>query len=338
MKNKNLIQFKKLKKTRTGFSIFLTFVMIIVAFTLISVGAVSFAFSLFKSKMIGEYRAFHDLAVIYDHGIESGDENIFDIIDSVGPDYIICDEDDNIIHQNGENTCTLEGGMSLFFDEKMIIYGDKEKNILIFDEDEDYVTVDFSGIIKELWSEAFVVGKTEQERAVEGDVDIRYNDHDEGSLNMTDDEMMNLTRELKSWNTGVISYPLWCELSVNGGEERFIGKLYINIDRSDAMIMVILAGSLEIMSVVALLIGIIRIIRNMIRQRKIINLYMTDPITGGNNWSYFIIKGEPFLRKNSNRSKSFAVIELVFIKYRTFCMCHSIAEGEELLEKIYQII
>ena len=348
MKNKNLIQFKKLKKNRAGLSIFFNLILIIMVLVIVSVGVAAISFSTIKSKMMGEYVSLHGLASIYEEGLKQGDENIYDLMDASGRDYILLDSDGDIIKQNGENTCTMDGGLSVFFAEEMVIYGDSEKNLIIRDDDGE-VTVDFGMILRDLWREAFTFRKTAdsyvtmgiEERQPGISVDIKTNDDtdvSDGDKILSQDEIIELTKEIGRWNTGIVSYPLWCALSVNDGKEQLIGKLSINMDKSDALIVMLLAVLLEIMAVIVLIIGIIRIIRNVMRQKKILNLYMTDPITGGNNWSYFIIKGESFLRKGSNRSKSFAVIELVFIKYRNFCMCHSVAEGEEVVEKIYDII
>ncbi len=349
MTNKNLIQFKKLKKNRAGLSIIFNFILIILVLALVTVGVAAISFSTIKSKMMGEYVSLHGLASIYDEGIKRGDENIYELLDASGRDYLLFDSEGNILSQNGENTCTLDGGLSVFFSEAMVIYGDSEKNLIIRDDDGE-VTIDVGMILKDLWKEAFTFRKTAdsyvdittENRTPGIQVNIQADGSearvhsDNGSL--TEDEIMKLTQEIGKWNTGIISYPVWCALSVNDGTEQLVGKLNISIDKSDALIAMLFAVILEIIAVAVLILGIIRIIRNMMRQKKILDLYMTDPITGGNNWSYFIIKGEQFLRKSKNKSKSFAVIELVFIKYRNFCMCHSVAEGEEVIDKIYDII
>ena len=118
MKNKNLIQFKKLKKNRAGLSIFFNLILIIMVLAIVSVGVAAVSFSTIKSKMMGEYISLHGLASIYEEGLKQGDENIYDLMDASGRDYILLDSDGDIIKQNGENTCTMDGGLSVFFAER----------------------------------------------------------------------------------------------------------------------------------------------------------------------------------------------------------------------------
>ena len=76
----------------------------------------------------------------------------------------------------------------------------------------------------------------------------------------------------------------------------------------------------------------ISLIVSMHRTTKI--LY-TDMITGGNNWLHFTKKGTGFLKWNRNGKRNYAMVHLKMRKYRTFCTCFGVREGEELIEKFY---
>lgn len=76
----------------------------------------------------------------------------------------------------------------------------------------------------------------------------------------------------------------------------------------------------------------ISLIISMHRTTKI--LY-TDMITGGNNWLHFTKKGTGFLKWNRNGKRNYAMVHLKMRKYRTFCTCFGVREGEELIEKFY---
>lgn len=76
----------------------------------------------------------------------------------------------------------------------------------------------------------------------------------------------------------------------------------------------------------------ISLIVSMHRTTKI--LY-TDVITGGNNWLHFTKKGTGFLKWNRSGKRNYAMVHLKMRKYRTFCTCFGVREGEELIEKFY---
>ena len=72
----------------------------------------------------------------------------------------------------------------------------------------------------------------------------------------------------------------------------------------------------------------------IVSMRKTTKVIYTDMITGGNNWLYFEKRGEKLLKKKS-ASSEYAVIHLKMRKYRSFCTCFGVKEGEVLIEKLY---
>lgn len=69
--------------------------------------------------------------------------------------------------------------------------------------------------------------------------------------------------------------------------------------------------------------------------RRTTKMLYTDMITGGNNWLYFVKKGNTLLKKNRGYKKRYVMIHLRMLKYRSFCTCFGVQEGELLLEKFY---
>ena len=63
----------------------------------------------------------------------------------------------------------------------------------------------------------------------------------------------------------------------------------------------------------------------------------TDVISGGKNWLYFEKKGSKLLKRKSP-SYDYAVIHFKMRKYRSFCTCFGVKEGEILIEKLYQMM
>ena len=82
------------------------------------------------------------------------------------------------------------------------------------------------------------------------------------------------------------------------------------------------------------LISFISVIVNMRKTSKVI---YTDMTTGGNNWLYFVKKGNRILKKKA-ASNDYAVIHFKMRKYRSFCTCFGVKEGEALIEKMYQVL
>ena len=79
-------------------------------------------------------------------------------------------------------------------------------------------------------------------------------------------------------------------------------------------------------------------IASVVRQRKLTNLFFMDEVTGGKNWMWFIVKGEAFLKKRSSARNRYAVLDVVFVNYRNYCVCHSVKDGEKMLKKVEDCI
>lgn len=91
-----------------------------------------------------------------------------------------------------------------------------------------------------------------------------------------------------------------------------------------------------IMVVVFILYYMFSFVRVMINMHRTSKVIYTDMVTGGNNWLYFVKKGNKLLKKNYN--SNYAVIHFKMRKYRSFCTCFGVKEGEVLIEKLYNIL
>ena len=69
--------------------------------------------------------------------------------------------------------------------------------------------------------------------------------------------------------------------------------------------------------------------------RKTTRVLYTDVLTGGYNWLYFEKKGNSLLKKRSASENRYAIIHLKLRKYRSYCTCFGVKEGEVLIEKCY---
>ncbi len=119
---------------------------------------------------------------------------------------------------------------------------------------------------------------------------------------------------------------------------KLVVKAYYRVNRDDILLIGVTAVAVVILTIVIFIIMIIKIIRNVMKQRKLLKLYFTDDITGRKNRAWYLLKGEQRIRKFSNRNKKFAVVSLVFVNYRNYCICHSMKKGEEMLRRIHEIL
>lgn len=100
--------------------------------------------------------------------------------------------------------------------------------------------------------------------------------------------------------------------------------------------------TLGVLSIGVLVIPMILLLINIVSvfwsQRRMTKLFYTDMVTGGNNWRYVSDHGEKELRKRRNARWGYALLDIQLNKYRSYCACHGVKEGEELLEEIGRIL
>lgn len=93
-----------------------------------------------------------------------------------------------------------------------------------------------------------------------------------------------------------------------------------------------------VVMMIPLVLLLINIVSAIISQRKTTQLFYTDMVTGGNNWRYVSDHGEKELKKHRNERWGFALLDVQLNKYRSYCACHGVKEGEELLEEVENIL
>ena len=108
----------------------------------------------------------------------------------------------------------------------------------------------------------------------------------------------------------------------------------IQIYASDFFVLIATAVLFALMMAVFILYYLCSFISIIISMRKTTKVIYTDITTGGNNWLYFVKKGNKLLKKRNTQSE-YAVIHIKMRKYRSFCTCFGVKEGELLIEKMY---
>ncbi|MBO5259738.1 MAG: GGDEF domain-containing protein, partial [Agathobacter sp.] len=93
-----------------------------------------------------------------------------------------------------------------------------------------------------------------------------------------------------------------------------------------------------ILALILLIYYLVSIISLLSERKKLARILDTDVITGGYNMQYFVRKGNKLLKKNRKGKYNYAVVTIRMEKYRNFCSCYGVKEGEELMESFYQVL
>lgn len=135
-----------------------------------------------------------------------------------------------------------------------------------------------------------------------------------------------------------IKFPVWISVDMNGGENHFIGRIEFVFNNKDLILVMELFLGVVIELFIISIILIIFIVRSVINYRRVVRLYYSDVITGGHNWTWFLRYADDRIKSFRFRKNSFALVNISFVNYRNYCLCHSMSEGEELLTKIDKTI
>ena len=333
-KTKNEKSFRKIKRNHSWISILIFAVMLVLA------GALGYAFVDFfflyavETKIAAEYDSISYMSRLYDNHKSDN----YDLLDEEGRLYFIKDKDGNIIYQKGEITASEEAKSVLFdFEENKInVYLDKNDEY-IYVNNEGNLLFDYFKFIKSIRYDkdgVLYVG----DRTIEHDELVEYGDKigiDSNEIDVhvgIDDERykesMNAINDVVS-----AELPLWISIDLRDGNE-LVAKAYVRINVRDVALFTILAIVVAVIIFLVFIVVVANVIGGFIRQRRITNFFFTDQVTKGRNWMWFKDRSDQLLRKKKNAKNKYAVINLVFVKYRTFCLCHSVTEGEEVLKKV----
>ena len=316
MANTRKKNFKKIRRVGWVGSLVTTLLLMMVITGFFAYAIFSFVRYALDTKISNEYDKIEYMAQMYD---SADTDDIYKYLDMAGRDYMVVDKDNNVLHSKGENTCSFKGDkVKIRVSEPVMIYEDTAESFVYPDDGE------ISLRAKEFFD---MLSKTNHEEV----------DHDDHIDALTDeDEFINDEAMKEAEET--LKAPIWMSVDVKGGKEKMVVKAYYRVNRDDILLIGVTAVAVVILTIVIFIIMIIKIIRNVMKQRKLLKLYFTDDITGRKNRAWYLLKGEQRIRKFSNRNKKFAVVSLVFVNYRNYCICHSMKKGEEMLRRIHEIL
>lgn len=134
----------------------------------------------------------------------------------------------------------------------------------------------------------------------------------------------------------VIQFKVWFVMPVEQMNVMVLN--HISLFASDLFMMMVSLALCVFLICVFTMYYVISFISILINMRKTTKIIYTDLVTGGDNWLHFVKKGTSLLKRNHTSKNSYAMIHLKMRKYRSFCTCFGVREGEELIEKFYRVL
>ena len=330
-KNNKEKQYRAIRTNHTLLSIVLFSVLLLAMAAGIYLAAdVSMEFMM-NSKLISECESVTLMARTYDAEKDSEDK-AREIIASLGRDFLILDEKENLVYCQGENTCTMKKRKLFIFSEEDCVdaYLDQNDKWLETYKD-DKVAASFFRILQNSASRWGNYYDEHEQEVIEAH-------RREGEENLSQEEATARLMEFyQTHDSDFFAFPIWISVPLSDGRA-FVGKgvLYYNVTE----VIIIVAIVLGVLILLLILLGliIVNVAVNGGRQKKVINTFLTDPVTKGHNWTWFALKLEPKLRGFRYAKMNITVVEIDFINFRNFCTCHSLEEGEKMLCKIHEVI
>ena len=315
MKSNNTKKIDKMMKKHGLLAIFAFILTCMVATMMLSYFVYSLVFYLLEAKLSSEYESISYMARIYEQSIsEDYEGDVWSILNEDGREYIIRDKNGALLVGDKDNTCSEEGAPVKLSG----IEGDVE---VFVDKEYPFVTLDREGLVTVRMLDML-------------DYIQNHRKDPELFLLIDDGEVSGNTSNVLFFESdSYLRLPVWIGMKVADGEETFICKGFIYIRMSDVSIVLITTVILGLLFFIIFMLFLVNMIGNIKNQKRSMKLFFMDLATGGHNRMWYIYKGEALLKKRSSASYQFAVVSLLSVKYNTFCMCHSVSEGEAIIRK-----
>ncbi len=334
---------RKIKRTRFwgGFAVLLVVTVIecVILYLAFEIGLEM----VLKENYVNEYERIGTIANCYQNGIS--DEDMERILGEEKRIYFVKNQKGELLHSTGKDTMAEEQAQIILdafveIDEEAVneIKNAKGKVLLeteIKENEEDDTGLDLEMNVDE---ELYNVQTVYMRIHVDKEVPVFKYQHDGVEIDFPalvkwiSDTRFFEDEEYYKGNK-LLELPFWIERDLEDGSILY-GKGFYRVRYADMAMMVGLMGVIGVLLVFTFLILIFSMISVIRRQRKATAVFFMDEVTGGKNWLWFLLKVGQFLRRRRNDKYNFAIVDLVFVNYRNFCMCHSVAEGEELLTKL----
>lgn len=330
--------YKKLRKKSIVGPLFSVLLFTLITVSVALVVLAETAMYVVDTKLAGEYEIIRHMASIYDEFHQSGGSEIFDILDLNEREYVVLDKAGKVIHVTGKDTRESTGSKVRFnFSSGSVdTYADKEIG-LMYPDGSGRIGVDAHGFW--IWFKEDILEK--QGVLNDGDVDFSHLPTvtgEEGSFRVYKfgDVTYFVTPETGQMVGGAM--PLWMSADIGQTGLKIVGKALFAVKLRDMDLLVAMSATVGILLTILILYAIIHIIVGALRQKKISGYFLTDVVTKGNNWMYFVVKGEEIVKSFFNRNNNYAVVSIVFVNYTNYVVSHSREEGEALIARVYGLL
>ncbi|MBR4515628.1 MAG: EAL domain-containing protein [Lachnospiraceae bacterium] len=284
------------------------------------------------SKLATEQNMVAYMARLY--GTDGGSTKYIDLN---GRNYIVLDKSGDITASKGKNTCSFDGAEVYATVGKLKVYKDSEVNFFDYTDGENLQldTFRFLKVLADSDSEynkrlTEFLDEISAEDELEEDLAERIANGDTEELDRKiGDRVKKIAMDT------VLYLPVWIEQPLEDGT-RLVVQARISIGVSDVAYFAIFIGAIILLAFIIFIVLIINFVRTVSRNKKTMRIFFTDPVTKGHNRMWYLIKGEQYLRKSKAAKSEFAVVNLEFVDYGNYCLCHSIAEGEKMLCEIQE--
>ena len=257
------------------------------------------------------------LAETYDQAPEDQKQAVLGSFEEYGYDYLIADNTGRILKHSGNPTILLGS------------YDD--------DEDEEYstltITVSDPELPEQISSDEYTLDFGTN-ATYYPDRDTDYLEVNSGSLGFKFLKLLNADFIRDLYHTGSYMIPYWTAFRVNDNARIVAFKTYIDISFTDLLYLAgyfVVAVILVFLIFAVLITNLVSTHRNAKRVKKIV---FSDNVTGNRNWLWFVLKSREILKKRKPGT-SYAMVSLVFIRYRNYVLCHSVEEGEKMLKEVW---
>ena len=325
MKSEKEKKINKLIKGHGWFSLIMFLLFSLIASLLLADAVFTVGYYLLQTKIASEYESTSYMARIYDLSLKGEDpESVWEILDEEGSEYIIRDNEGRLVHGNRDNTCFKKGSITHI--------ANVEGPVEIYpDNANTYIWVDGDGDIKmNIWGLVSLITKDADD--IDDDILILNEDAAGTDSSFFGGFAISYSTDLQ------IRLPMWLGFDVNEGTEKFIGKGYVSIMLADLVIIVMALFGVALLLLFIFILFFANMIGNIRNRKRVRKVMFRDLATDGHNQTWFTYYGEKKLRSGATKKNSYAVVDLHIVKYNSFCMCHSVSDGEEILRRISKCI
>ena len=258
-----------------------------------------------------------NLADIIDQGNEAEREEALAVLTRDGHNYCIIDLYGEVIEHSGSIT------VSAYNDKKAEFYSADLKDIL--DEAEVNEDDDIRKIVLDAGSNStFLLDD--------------YNTKLDAFSEVYDMARNNPGVLFGSSSDAVFSFPYWIAAPMSESSQILMVKSILTVKIKDYTY---LAAGIIIAVIIAFfvfILMIVSVIMNLSSNSKLRRWLYRDNIIKGHNWLWYAVTTQDILCKRKNAHKTYAVVDLVFVRYRNFVLCHSVKEAEALLRQVVLVI